>query len=213
MTENDRQILNELDIRTIYDFRSPEEVALRPNRLPQKPSPRYLHLPIVTQSMEPTEAAARIMKGDTRWFTPDFMAKAYIEIIDAFPDTWHHFFQRLAQSSSRPLLFHCTAGKDRTGVCAALILLNLGVSEKWVIHDHALSNRYNAEQIQTIRDNLRKVGVDPETLMDYLTAPTTAIVAVIEHIKETYGSARDYLIQKADVKGAWMDVLEKEMLE
>ncbi len=53
-----------------------------------------------------------------------------------------------------------------------------------MIHDHALSNSYNAEQIQNIQDNLRKMGVDPEKLMDYLTAPKTAIVAVIEHLSK-----------------------------
>jgi len=119
----------------------------------------------------------------------------------------------LKQQSSRPFLFHCTAGKDRTGVCAALILLSLGVSEKWVIHDHALSNLYNAEQTRNIQDKLRKMGVDPEKLVDYLTAPKAAIVAVIEHITKIYGSARDYLIQKANVKMAWIEKLEEDMLE
>ena len=53
-----------------------------------------------------------------------------------------------------------------------------------MIHDHALSNSCNAEQIQNIQDNLRKMGVDPEKLMDYLTALKTAIVAIIEHLSK-----------------------------
>jgi len=213
LTKNDHQVLNELGIQTICDFRSTEEITRQPNRLPENTSLQYLHLPIVNKTMEPTEAVTRVMKGDTSWFTQDFMTKAYIEKIDSFPDIWYHFFKRLAHQSSRPLLFHCTAGKDRTGVCAALILLTLGVSEKWVIHDHALSNIYNAEQVQNIQDNLRKVGVDPEKLMDYLTAPKSAMVAAIEHITNTYGSARDYLIQKANVKAAWIEKLEEDILE
>jgi protein-tyrosine phosphatase len=213
LTDNDHQILKEIGIRSICDFRSTEEIARQPNRLPQNTSLQYLHLPIVNQTMEPTEAVTRIMKGDIAWFTQDFMVNAYIEKIEAFHDIWYLFFKYLCQRSFRPLLFHCTAGKDRTGVCAALILLSLGVSEKWVIHDHALSNIYNAKQIETIKDNLRKVGVDPEKLMDYLTAPKTAIVAVIEHINKKYGSARDYLVQKAKVKAAWIEKLEDDLLE
>jgi protein-tyrosine phosphatase len=213
LTENDHQVLNELGIRTICDFRSTEEIARQPNRLPENTSLQYLHLPIVNKTMEPTEAVTRIMKGDTSWFTQDFMVKAYIENIDAFPDIWHHFFKQLTQQSSRPFLFHCTAGKDRTGVCTALILLSLGVSEKWVIHDHALSNVYNSEQIHNIQENLRKVGVDPEKLMNYMTAPKAAIVAVIEHINKKYESARNYLIQKANVKATWIEKLEEDMLE
>ena len=213
LTKNDHQILNELSIQTICDFRSTEEITRQPNRLPGNTPLQYLHLPIVNKTIEPTEAVSRIMKGDTSWFTPDFMVRAYIDKIDSFPDTWHHVFKRLKQQSSRPFLFHCTAGKDRTGVCAALILLSLGVSEKWVIHDHALSNLYNAEQTRNIQDKLRKMGVDPEKLVDYLTAPKTAIVAVIEHINKKYGSARDYLVNKANVKAVWIEKLEDDLLE
>jgi len=213
LTENDHRILNAMGIQSICDFRSTEEIARQPNRLPEKSSWQYLHLPIVNKTMEPTEAVTRIMKGDIDWFTKDFMVNAYIEKIEAFHDTWFLFFKTVCQRSFRPLLFHCTAGKDRTGVCAALILLSLGVSKKWVIHDHGLSNKYNAEQTIKIQKSLRKVGVDPDKLMDYMTAPKSAIVAVIEHINKIYGSARGYLTQKAMVPDAWIDTLEEEMLE
>ena len=213
LTENDHKILQEIGIQSVCDFRSAEEIARQPNHLPEQASLQVLHLPIVNKTMEPTEAVTRIMKGDIAWFTPDFMLKSYIEKIEAFHDIWHLFFKYVCQRSYRPLLFHCTAGKDRTGVGAALILLCLGVSEKWVIHDHALSNIYNAKQTQNIQDNLRKIGVDPDKLTDYLTAPKSAIVAVIEHINKKYGSARDYLIQKANVNAAWIENLEEEMLE
>jgi len=213
LTQQDLQVLNHLGIRSICDFRSKEEIQRQPNRLPDAPPPQYLHLPIVSKTIEPTEAVARIMKADTSWFTPDFMIQTYLEKIEDFHDVWHRFFKHLIQRSSRPILFHCTAGKDRTGVCAALILLCLGVSEEWVVHDHGLSNQYNAEQIQKIKALVRKVGVDPETIMDYMTAPKTAIVAVIEHINQKYGSAKDYLIQKADVRAAWIEKLENELLD
>jgi protein-tyrosine phosphatase len=213
LTENDLRKLNTLGIQSVCDFRSSEEIKGQPNRLPIKSSLQYLHLPIVNKIMEPTEAVSRVMKGDIGWFTKDFMVNAYIEKIEAFHETWFLFFKTVCQRSFRPLLFHCTAGKDRTGVCAALILLSLGVSEKWVIHDYGLSNKYNAEQIIKIQKSLRKVGVDPDKLMDYLTAPKFAIVAVIEHINKTYGSARAYLTQKAMVPDTWMDTFEEEMLE
>ena len=213
LTDKDHRILAEIGIQSVCDFRSTEEIARQPNRLPDKNTPRCLHLPIVNKTMEPTEAVARTMKGDLSWYTPDFMVNAYIEKIEAFHDIWYLFFKYLCQRSFRPLLFHCTAGKDRTGVCAALILLTLGVSEKWVIHDHALSNIYNAKQTQTIKDNLKKIGVDPEKLIDYLTAPKTAIVATIEHINKKYGSARDYLVNKANVKAVWIEQLEEDLLE
>ena len=72
---------------------------------------------------------------------------------------------------------------------------------------------FYAEQIQQIEKMLRKVGVDPDKLTDYLTAPKTAMVAVIEHINKKYGTAKDYLLQKANVQVSWIDKLEEEMLE
>ena len=213
LTENDHKVLQEIGIQSICDFRSSEEIARQPNHLPEKTPLHYLHLPIVNKTMEPTEAVTRIMNGDIDWFTPDFMIKAYIEKIEDFHDTWYLFFENLCQRPFRPLLFHCTAGKDRTGVCAALILLSLEVPEKWVIYDHALSNIYNAEQTKSIRERLRKIGVNPDALMDYLTAPKTAIVALIEHINRKYGCARDYLLQRAKVNPAWIERLQAEMLE
>ncbi len=213
LTDNDHRILKDIGLQSICDFRSTEEIARQPNHLPKKTALQCMHLPIVNKTMEPTEAVTRIMKGDIGWLTPDFMVNAYIEQIEAFHDVWHLFFKYLCQRSFRPLLFHCTAGKDRTGVCAALSLLSLGVSEKWVIYDHALSNLYNAKQTKKIKDNLQKMGIDPEKLMDYLTAPKAAIVAVIEHINNKYGSARGYLFQKANVKAVWIEKLEKDLLE
>ena len=213
LTENDHKILQKIGIQSICDFRSTAEITRQPNHLPEKIFLHYLHLPIVNKTMEPTEAVTRIMNGDIDWFTPDFMIKAYIEKVEDFPDTWYLFFENLCQRPFRPLLFHCTAGKDRTGVCAALILLCLDVPEKWVIYDHALSNIYNAEQTKTIRERLRKIGVNPDSLMDYLTAPKTAIVALIEHINRKYGCTRDYLIQRAKVNPAWIETLEAEMVE
>ncbi len=213
LTEDDQQALVKLGLRSLCDFRSKEEIQRQPNRLPQTANIQSLHLPIVNTAIEPTLAIARVMQGDISWFTLDFMIKAYIEKIDRFHAVWRQFFKHLSRQSARPLLFHCTAGKDRTGVCAALFLLSMGVSENQVIDDHALSNVYNANGIQKIEKMITKVGLDPKDLHDYFTAPKTAITAAIEHIHQHFGSTRNYLIRKAGVKPDWLDTLVEELTE
>ena len=213
LSDDDLQILVNLKIRSICDFRSEQEKKRQPNRLPPNEMIQSLHLPIVSSIIEPTQAITRVMNGDISWFTPDFMIKSYLEKIDRYHKVWHRFFKHLAQASSRPLVFHCTAGKDRTGVCAALILLSLGVSEKIVIDDHALSNVYNADGIRKIERTLLKVGIDPEDLRDYITAPKTAITATIEHIHKQFGSAQSYLIRKAGVELDWLETLAEDLTE
>ena len=213
LTENDHRVLNRLDIRSICDFRSAEEITRQPNCLPEKPSLEYLHLPIVNKTIEPTEALARIVKGDTSWFTHDFMVNAYIEKIVAFPDVWYQFFKYLHRQSYRPLLFHCTAGKDRTGAFAALILLILGVPEETVVFDHGLSNFYLADFLETIYAYLKEFGVEREKISPYLTAPHDAIVALLDHIRKQHGSAENYLISQADVSPEILDKLRMDFLE
>jgi len=213
LTRDDQQTLINLGIRSICDFRSEQERKRQPNQTPHSVNIQSLHLPIVSSAIEPTQAIARVMKGDIKWFTPDFMVQSYLEKIDRFHGVWYHFFKHLSQASARPLVFHCTAGKDRTGVCAALILLNAGVSEDQVIDDHALSNLYNADGIQKIERTLVKVGLDPKDLRDYITAPKAAITATLEHIHKQYGSTRNYLIQKAGVKPDWLETLSQELTE
>ena len=213
LTKDDQQTLVNLGIRSICDFRSEQERKRQPNRLPQATNIQTLHLPIVSSVIEPTQAITRVMQGDITWFTPDFMINSYLEKIDRFYSVWYHFFKQLSQESTRPLVFHCTAGKDRTGVCATLILLSMGVSENQVVDDHTLSNVYNADGIQKIEKTLSKVGLDPDDLRDYITAPKTAIIATIEHIHKQFGSTQNYLIQKAGVKPDWLETLAKDLTE
>ena len=63
-------------------------------------------------------------------------------------------FTLLSEPRNRPLLFHCTGGKDRTGAAAALILLALGVPTETVVADYGLSDGYNADVRKAIYEHL-----------------------------------------------------------
>ena len=199
LSDNDHHLLRRIGIKLVFDFRTIEEAEAQPDRLPEDGSIEYLHMPIAHGKFDPAEAINRIKKGDISWLTDDFMTNNYLKQIDDFADLWGDFFQRLMNRQLRPLVFHCTAGKDRTGVCAALILLTAGVPESTVIADHALSNRYNAQVINRIKREIRKFGIDPEDMRSYLSAPRESMEAVLSHLRKNYGSAKEYLIQKAGI--------------
>lgn len=163
--------------------------------------------------MDTVAAMEKIKQGDIAWLTEDYMVKGYKNNIDKYPHVWGAFFKRIVSPDNYPLVFHCTGGKDRAGVCAALILLALGVPEKTVIYDHGLSNRFLAEILPKIYDYFSSFGVDKEKLVPYLTAPRAAIIAILHHIRTEYGSAVDYLKNKAGLKQKTLDRLKKEMLE
>ena len=213
LTDRDVVYLQKMGIRLVCDFRTPAEIKKLPDRYPQGGLGKTLRLPVRHGESDPANTFDRIKKGDIDWMTEEFMIKGYIKNIEEFAPLWTSFFNSLAKRSNRPLVFHCTGGKDRAGVGAALILLVLGVPEETVIRDHGLSNLYIAAVLESIYDRIRSMGVDPEKISAYFTAPKNAIVAVLKHLKQAYGSAENYLINKAGVDETLLIQLKKDLLE
>ncbi len=213
LTERDIGYLEQMGIKQICDFRTSAEVEKLPDLYPRDDRANILHLPIRHGEFDPANTFERIKKGDIEWMTDEFMVKGYIKNIDNFASVWSSFFNCLSNRSNLPLVFHCTGGKDRAGVCAALILLTLGVPEKEVIIDHGLSNLYIADVLEKIYARIRSEGVDPLQISSYFTAPKNAIVAVIDHIRQVYGSASAYLRQEGGVEQNMIDQLKKDFLE
>ena len=214
LTDRDVEYVRRMGIRLVCDFRTSAEAQKLPDRLPQSvPDRRYFHLPIKHGEFDPADSFERIRRGDIEWMTEEFMIKGYIRNIDNFAPVWSTLFNNLADSSNRPLVFHCTGGKDRAGIGAALILLTLGVPEKTVVEDHGLSNLYIAPVLEKIYDQIRSHGVDPQQVAPYFTAPQNAILAGIRHIRQTYGSATRYLVNTAGIDEKVLDKLKEDLLE
>ena len=213
LTNRDVRYIQRMGIRQVCDFRTLAEVEKLPDRFPRDGCAKNLHLPIHHGEFDPANTFERIEKGDIEWMTEEFMIQGYIKNIDAFAPVWSTLISRLSNRSNRPLVFHCTGGKDRAGVCAALILLTLGVPEKTVIMDHGLSNVYIAGVLENIYARIRAAGVDPLQVSSYFTAPKNAIVALIDHIRQKYGSAANYLRKKGGIRQKLIDQLIKDLLE
>jgi protein-tyrosine phosphatase len=78
----------------------------------------------------------------------EFMTKLYALLVDAARPQYRAFFQLLSDTERLPILFHCSAGKDRTGIGAALIYSALGVEREAIYADYLLSAIYLAERIK-----------------------------------------------------------------
>ncbi len=106
----------------------------------------------------------------------------------------------IAEPENHPLVFHCSAGKDRSGILAALVLSLLGVPEKFIIEDYMLSAPYMNKIIQRLKTD-PDVTEDVENLPNYTWEATAESMAwFLSAIEREYGSARDYVLaQGADV--------------
>ncbi|MBU2551690.1 MAG: tyrosine-protein phosphatase [Proteobacteria bacterium] len=213
LSYRDQAYIARLGLKLVVDFRTPAEVEKGADRLPEDGSVEYLQLPIVHGEFDPAAATASLMKGDISWLTEDFMISRYIRKIDEFPAAWGAVINRLVRPDSRPMLFHCTGGKDRAGTMAALILLALGVPEETVVYDHGLSNVYIAGVLERIYKEIRKLDIDPESVASYFTAPREGIMAQLEHLKDRYGSAERYLIENGGVSEETLASLKDQLLE
>lgn len=212
LTDEDLIRLKSLDLKLVCDLRTENEAKKSPDRLPDSQT-EYLILPVSHDQFDFQVGLKKMREGDDSWLTDEFMIEGYIRNIEEYPQVWATVIKRLAASESRPLLFHCTGGKDRAGTCAALILLALGIPEETVIDDHQLSNIYIADIMDQINARIRSYGLDPQKLKPYFSAPKEAIIALLDHLKKQYGSAQDYLIKKAGLDEGLILSLKEELLE
>ena len=99
----------------------------------------------------------------------------------------------LAAPDARPAVFHCTAGKDRTGLLSALVLSLLGVPEDTVVADYALSGaamaRLRAKLLVKFPDGKLLVDADADAIF---SADPSNMVALFAHLEERYGSVTGY---------------------
>ena len=138
LTPADYATLQKLNIKVVCDFRSTGERAAKPSNWPEGTAPTILadDYPLLQSGAMP--------KGDMRSWNNEqaraAMAATYPAMLTSFAGQYRRMFAELLAGHA-PLAFHCTAGKDRTGVAAALVLLALGVPRHTVIADYLLTNR------------------------------------------------------------------------
>ena len=176
LTAADLDTLSAIPLLTIVDFRSDKEAAAGPDLVPQSVKD-CLHYPIQPGSL----SRELFMNAYTQEKCRQLMCRIYEELAgdEACVSQYRKFFALLQSPEKLPLLFHCSAGKDRTGVAAALFLLALGVDEREVFEDYLESNRnlagkYPDGEVFRVRPEylqiaLRKIRDYPGGLEAYLT--------------------------------------------
>ncbi|WP_235736607.1 tyrosine-protein phosphatase [Nocardioides alcanivorans] len=106
----------------------------------------------------------------------------------AVRDSFGRILKVLAKKKGAPLIFNCTAGKDRTGVFAAVVLRVLGVPEKPLLADYELSNKYRAAYNDRTYQYLESVGVDADLLRPLMEQSGANLANMFRAIEEDYGT-------------------------
>jgi protein-tyrosine phosphatase len=205
MTEHDVAMYNELGLTAVYDLRGEVEIAEQPNPMPSR------NLPLLSRPAGGDTRTA--FDGATSKDGERLLADIYIGHIDHAAKTIGELLSALAEPHSLPAVFHCHAGKDRTGLVAALLLEALGVERAVILDDYELTARYRlrAQQDQTF-ERMIKLGLAPEAAAGVLTSPRWAMASALEYLDREHGDVERYLTGPAAMELSDLQRLSAELL-
>lgn len=173
--------LVEAGVATVIDLRHNNECAEQPNPFARHHAVRYHNVSLfadLAPTAEPGEDALFVL---------------YRKALDERCETIARVLTLIAEAGEGAVLFHCTAGKDRTGIIAALLLAIAGVETALILEDYALTAEMIAPMIEELVEGAKTRGIAAEGFMPFLAAEPATMAMTIEHIETTYGSMRGYL--------------------
>ena len=146
-----------------------------------------------------------------RQMYPDFLFKARGKT------AYREFFKAvLSLEDERAILWHCTDGKDRTGVAAMLLLSALGASGETVIYDYMLTMQFNADKLESVSqlDWARELDDEKRSLLMFISGGVIEeyMTYAVDVLEERYGSVTAYLSQELGVKSAEIKYLRERYL-
>ena len=203
VSASDEARLAELGLKTVVDLRStPEVAAFGGSYLP--PGARGVSIPIGSGELG-TKILPALLEGDFSRLTPDLLVRVNRQLARDATQSFAELLRAVADPANRPIVFHCTQGKDRTGFGAALILAALGVAWEDIVEDYLLSNRYraaeNEQYLAMVAERAAKATGVPVEELD-LTAirplffvDAAAIDAARAELTAAYGSLDAYLTE------------------
>jgi protein-tyrosine phosphatase len=196
LNDRDIQRIKQLSLRKVIDFRADFEVANEPDRLPADPAIEEVEIYILDRSVEEMPAIEqKIKSGKVDGIDSiQLYIETYTQYATQFTPDFQQFIHEILEMNGQPVLFHCAAGKDRTGFAAAILMRLLGVPMETIRFDYLLSNQLF---LKRLRPNLwllalkkgRKVA---RVLEEYIEAKPEYLAIAFETIERSYGSFDEY---------------------
>lgn len=217
LTRRDVGLVDGLRLHTLIDLRSAEEKQRHPDRLPQGHALRVLELPILD------EGNSAMLKDIRRRFeqndfddldTVAVMHQTYRQFALDFSNEYRQFVHAVLAAEGKPILWHCTAGKDRAGFASALLLRLLGVDFAVIQQDYLLSGRYTHPDLSLLAMIFLTRGARPVRLMKPLwDVRREWITGAFDAIDEHWGSFDAYRRDALNLTDADIRQLHRTLLK
>ncbi|HAC22549.1 MAG TPA: protein-tyrosine-phosphatase [Porphyromonadaceae bacterium] len=189
LTQEDLDYLGRLSLSTVIDFRTTLEIESAADKLPQSVS-EHVNLPISAgnfNNMDIRQLDLSSLKNPE-----EAMKSIYRDIIRNAQPLLKTFFQLISNNTDAPTLFHCTAGKDRTGVASALFLSALNVDRADIMLDYMRSKNCLKGKYDAIIQKYPVLG-------PVLTVEEEYLQTAFNVIEDEYNGVNNYLVNHLDV--------------
>jgi protein-tyrosine phosphatase len=196
LTPAGRDALTAYGVTTVIDLRTDSEVARMPNPFADNTGPAYRHLPLIDDSM-------MVELG-----TASGMFERYLRMLDSRPEAFRPIFDAMAEAGGG-VVFHCYAGKDRTGLVAAMLLSVAGVPGDAIATDFAETD---AQLAASYLDWIAAAAPERRSEMrEEFRCPPERILGVLEHLEKKWGGVPSYL-EAAGMTPASIDKLSAKLV-
>jgi len=217
LSESDcASLRDDYHLRLIIDLRAPNECLKHPDT--QVDGARYLNIDVMKGMVGGAPGFDMLLQQLDLSIVDEHMLEVYRDIIlnKAASEEYGRFVNEVANLPDGAALFHCFAGKDRTGLCAVLMLETLGATKDDIMADYMLTNIMREEANTAIcADSVKRYNLSAdkaEALRQFLLVKEDYLHESYLTINETYGSVEKYMTEGLQVLPETLDKLRAKYL-
>ncbi len=221
--ETDRAHLASLGIRTVVDLRTDAERTRWPEEANLPGGAAYVVADVLADAPDGTPAQFMPLMNDPQALREllgggkgvALFERHYRDFVrlPSARAAYRRLFETLLDPARRPLVFHCTTGKDRTGWAAAALQLLLGVPEEAVVADYVRSNGELGPLIEPLLAEFRARGGDPELLAPMAGVRGSYLEAALDEVARRYGTIEGYFRAGLGFDDAALEELVDSLVE
>lgn len=206
-SDEDRCTFRDLNMKTILDLRSEQEANAAPNDVIEGCNNIHCSaIPMDNENAGNFDITELIKRGELSKLAY-YVEEVYKHL--PFQNEAYQILFDLMRKDETPLVFHCSAGKDRTGFAAYLILKTLGVPDETIMHDYMLSNVYRKEENEKLLSHIGQIDGAEELLY----VKEKYLQSSIEAIMQKYDSFESYVLEEYGVTDEEINMFREKYLE
>ena len=207
LNPKEKALLRDNNIKVVIDLRNKDEVEhLSDTNIK---AIKFINNPMLPENKEGNESPIKTVT--IKQLTLPDMDNAYRELVRRDrKDAWSNIFNILLNDNGGAILYHCSAGKDRTGVVTAVILTALGIDKETIYQDYLLTNE------KPLYYKKLALQMDPESreiFLDYFQAKKEYLDASFDEINKIYGSFDNFLLECCLVDKNRLNILKDKYLK